>query len=125
MAVKGCNWRSADNKRKPGAEKLRQYLVGEVVGDTHIPMLYFLDCCEDSIRTIPTLQHDEKDAEDVDTEAEDHAYDETRYAAMSRPWQPRHAALPASNLPKLPQQMTIAQIIAKRTAERKQRENRW
>lgn len=125
MAVKGCNWRSADNKRKPGAEKLRQYLVGEVTGDTHIPMLYFLDCCEDSIRTIPTLQHDEKDAEDVDTEAEDHAYDETRYAVMSRPWQPRHAAAPASNLPKLPQQMTIAQIIAKRTAERKQRENRW
>ena len=118
MAIHGCNWRAADNKRKPGAEKLRQYLVGE----DGVPMLYFLDCCEDSIRTIPTLQHDDKDPEDVDTEAEDHAYDETRYAVMSRPWQPRQAAPAASNLPKLPQQMTITEIIARRTLKRKQRE---
>lgn len=121
MAIKGCNWRSADNKRKAGAEKLRQYLVGE----DGVPMLYFLDCCEDSIRTIPVLQHDEGDAEDVDTEAEDHSYDETRYAAMSRPWQPRFASSAVSHLPKLPQQMTISEVIAKRTAARKARENRF
>jgi len=84
MAVKGCNWRRADNKRKPGWEQLRYRLVGE--GGT--PMIYFLDQCEDSIRTIPLLQHDEVDAEDVDTEGEDHAGDETRYACMSRPWVP-------------------------------------
>jgi len=84
MAVKGCMWRMADNKRVPGWQALRSRLVGE----GGIPMLYFLDCCEDSIRTIPLLQHDETNSEDVDTEGEDHPGDETRYACMSRPWIP-------------------------------------
>lgn len=121
MAVKGCSWRSADNKRKPGAEELRRRLVG----NNGVPMLYFLDCCEDSIRTLPVLQHDEKDPEDVDTEAEDHAYDEIRYAVMSRPWQPRHSADEGLRLPKNPQDMTIDEIIARRTAARKARENSY
>lgn len=109
MAIHRCMWRRADNKRKAGAEALRQRLVGE----DGRPMLYFLDCCEDSIRTIPVLQHDETDPEDVDTDAEDHAYDETRYAVMSRPWLPRPATLTASGLPKLPNQMTIRELIRK------------
>ena len=50
------------------------------------PMIYFFDTCTASIRTIPVLQHDAKRPEDVDTESEDHAADETRYACMSRPW---------------------------------------
>jgi hypothetical protein len=32
------------------------------------------------------LQHDAANAEDVDTDGEDHAPDETRYACMARPW---------------------------------------
>lgn len=84
MSVAGCMWRSADNKRVPGWQALRSRLAGE---GGH-PMLYFLDSCEDSIRTIPLLQHDETNPEDVDTEGEDHAGDETRYAVMSRPWLP-------------------------------------
>jgi hypothetical protein len=32
------------------------------------------------------LQHDDARPEDVDTDAEDHAADEVRYAVMSRPW---------------------------------------
>jgi hypothetical protein len=107
MAIHRCSWRRADNKRKAGAEQLRQRLVGE----NGLPLLYFLDCCEDSIRTIPTLQHDDTDPEDVDTEAEDHAYDETRYGVMSRPWIPRRPAPTGSGLPKLPHEMTITQLI--------------
>jgi len=38
------------------------------------------------IRTVPVLQHDQSRVEDLDTEAEDPAADETRYACMSRPW---------------------------------------
>ena len=49
-------------------------------------MIYFFDTCRDLIRTLPALQHDETRAEDVDTEAEDHAPDECRYACMSRPY---------------------------------------
>ena len=109
MALHRCMWRRADNKRKAGAEQMRQRLVG-VAGR---PMLYFLDCCEDSIRTIPTLQHDDHDPEDVDTEAEDHAYDETRYACMSRPWIPALKPLAGNGLPKLPNEMTIDELIEK------------
>lgn len=109
MIVKGVNWRRADNKRKAGAEAVRQRLVG-IDGR---PALYFLDCCEDTIRTLPVLQHDETDPEDVDTEAEDHAYDETRYACMSRPWLPATAAPKGSGLPKLPSETTINELIEK------------
>lgn len=109
MSLHRCTWRRADNKRKTGAEEMRRRLVG-VDGR---PLLYFLDACEDTIRTLPTLQHDDKDPEDVDTEAEDHAYDETRYACMSRPWIPRPATPAGSGLPKLPSETTISELIAK------------
>lgn len=118
MVIKGCSWRRADNKRKAGAERLRQYLVGE----NGRPLLYFLDCCEDTIRTLPVLQHDDKDPEDVDTEAEDHAYDETRYAAMSRPPIGRGAPLGNFPLPKSARDYTIDQLIARATAKRKRLE---
>ena len=119
MAVNGVTWRRADNKRKVGAEQLRQRLVGQ----EGRPMLYFLDNCEDSIRTIPTLQHDEKDPEDVDTEAEDHAYDETRYAVMSRPWLPRTLPVAGNGLPKLPGQYTINELVEKLRQARIARES--
>ena len=37
------------------------------------------------IRTVPVLQHDPERLEDLDTNAEDHIADETRYACLSRP----------------------------------------
>lgn len=107
MAVKGVTFRRADNKRKTGWDQLRKYLVG----DAGVPMLYFLETCEDTIRTIPTLQHDDRDMEDVDTEAEDHAGDETRYAVLSRPWMPRsEEALGHFIRPKTPAQTTIGEL---------------
>jgi hypothetical protein len=82
--------RRADNTRvgprgaMGGWDQLRARLKGE----DGKPMIYFFDTCRDSIRTIPALPHDDKRPEDVDTDAEDHAPDETRYACMSRPWVP-------------------------------------
>ena len=113
MAIHKVSWRRADNKRKAGWEQLRQRLVGD-----GLPLLYFCDCCEDTIRTLPTLQHDESDPEDLDTEAEDHAADETRYAVMSRPWVPRVAVSTVPRLPLLPQEMTINQLIDRRRQAR-------
>jgi hypothetical protein len=81
-------------------------------------MLYFCDCCEDTIRTLPTLQHDETDPEDLDTEAEDHAADETRYAVMSRPWVPKAAPVAGSGLPKLPGQYTINELVERQRQRR-------
>jgi hypothetical protein len=46
------------------------------------------ETCRDFIRTVPSLPHDDKRPEDIDTDAEDHVADEARYACMSRPWIP-------------------------------------
>lgn len=115
MAIKGVSWNNADNKRIPGAEMMHSKLKGE----NGVPLLYFLECCEDTIRTIPFLEHDEKNPEDINTEMEDHAYDETRYAVMSRPWNPRATVPVGMAYPKLPSELTINELIAKRTQARR------
>jgi hypothetical protein len=84
----GVFFREADNKRVAtvgalgGWDQLRSRLKGE----EGRPMLYFFSTCVHTIRTLPALQHDSSKAEDVDSDGEDHAPDETRYACMSRPW---------------------------------------
>ena len=114
MVVVGCSWKRADNKRKAGWEALHQRLLGK----EGKPMLYFLENCEDTIRTLPVLQHDESDPEDLDSEAEDHAADELRYAIMSRPWLTRGDVLPVLAFPKLPSEMTISELVANKTKKR-------
>lgn len=80
-------WRPADNKRVAGRgriggwDQMRQRMIG-----VDKPMIYCFKTCYDSIRTIPVLQHDENKPEDLNTDGEDHAADEWRYACMSRPW---------------------------------------
>lgn len=88
MIRHGVTFRRADNKRvaRDGAMGGWDQMRARLVGEDGRPMLYFFDTCRDSIRTIPALQHDENRPEDVDTESEDHAADETRYACMSRPY---------------------------------------
>lgn len=117
MAINRCQWRAADNKRVAGWEQLRYRLVGE----NGRPLLYFLDICEDSIRTIPTLQHDEVRVEDLDTEGEDHAADETRYAVMSRPWVPRVS--PAQHLPRDVTEFTFNDLVKRMKDKRLSQES--
>ena len=89
----GVTWRPADNKRVAahgamgGWDQMRQRFKGDENGN---PMLVFFSICAHSIRTIPALQHDANRPEDIDTESEDHAADETRYACMSRPYVTRN-----------------------------------
>ncbi len=79
----------ADNKRVArrgalgGWDQVRERLDGDEDGK---PMMVLFETCVDSIRTLPALQHDELRPEDVDTDSEDHAADEIRYACMSRPY---------------------------------------
>jgi hypothetical protein len=123
MAVKRVSWLAADRRRKVGWDQLRQLLLGE----DGLPLLYFVESCEHTIRTLPTVQHDEHDPEDVDTDGEDHAADETRYAAMSRPLL-KKATLDQSNViryPKLPSEMTINQLMKRRGDERRARESEF
>jgi len=80
MATKGVIWRRGDNDRKSGWDSVRNLLRG----DGTVPMFYVTANCRDFIRTFPVLGRDEGDWEDVDTDQEDHAADEARYAVMSR-----------------------------------------
>lgn len=84
----GVIFRRADNKRVAQAGALGGWdqLRARLKGEEGRPMLYFFSTCVHTIRTLPALQHDPQRAEDVDTDGEDHAPDETRYACMSRPW---------------------------------------
>jgi len=65
-----------------GWDQVRQRLKGDAEGRA---MLLTFSTCIDFIRTLPALQHDSGRPEDVDTDGEDHAPDEARYACMSRP----------------------------------------
>jgi hypothetical protein len=66
-----------------GWDQMRGRFVGD---DDGLPMIVTFSTCVDSIRTIPALQHDPLKPEDLDSDMEDHAGDEWRYACMSRPW---------------------------------------
>jgi len=78
----GIRFKKADKAREAGWQQVR----GRLSGDDDKPMLYVTQDCRDTIRTLPTLQHDSHKVEDIDTDSEDHAPDEIRYACMARPW---------------------------------------
>jgi hypothetical protein len=88
---KGPSFSPADNTRvgKLGAitgwNAVRARLKGGVDG---VPMLYIFSTCPALISSLPLLQHDLNRPEDLDTEAEDHAADDLRYACLARPWLP-------------------------------------
>jgi len=88
FAVNGVPCLRADNTRvaqagaMSGWNNVRQRLAGH----DDRPMLYVFDTCAHLIRTLPAMQHDRDRAEDIDTDSEDHAVDELRYACASRPW---------------------------------------
>ncbi len=66
--------------------KIRQFHERlKVPKDGTLPMMMIFDTCKQFIRTIPLLQQDEHNCEDVDTKMEDHIYDEASHIAMARP----------------------------------------
>lgn len=54
-------------------------------GNARMPMLLVADECDQFFRTVPTLVNDKINVEDVDTDGEDHAYDEIALMCMARP----------------------------------------
>jgi hypothetical protein len=55
-------------------------------------MLYVFNTCPNWIRTMSTLPYSQKKPEDVDSDAEDHDYDATRYFLMDHPVTPTKRA---------------------------------
>lgn len=112
MIIEGCNWLRGDNARQAGWERLRNMLGAEE------PMLYVHESCEHLLRTLPFMQHSDKNPEDLDTDGEDHAVDELRYACMSRAHVKDLPLAQVMTYPKTPQQMTVGEIIERHRLSR-------
>jgi len=68
------------------ALKIRQFhLRLEVPKDGTMPMMMIYNTCEQFIRCLPNIVIDKNKIEDVDTDSEDHIYDEAAHICMARP----------------------------------------
>ena len=89
----GVTWTVAN--KNPGSRKNGWELIRERLGDVkraaiartplEKPGLFVFEDCTDFIRTVPMLPRDEKKPDDIDTNAEDHIGDETRYRILAGP----------------------------------------
>ena len=75
-----------DHARMDGKMQVHHRLAFD---DGGLPMLYVFSTCRHFIRTVPSLVYSPRDVEDVDTDGEDHIYDELRYVCMQNPIAPR------------------------------------
>jgi len=79
---RGVVFNKGDNTRMAGKMEVHERLRFD---DQGRPKMYVFSNCKEWIRTVPTLPYDDKKTEDVDSEAEDHCYDATRYFFMDHP----------------------------------------
>lgn len=105
MAAEKVFFLKADNDRLQGKMQVHKRLrreeeidkeTGEVTSD-HAMLRVFNDH-KHFWRTMMSLQEDPRNPEDVDTDQEDHIYDELRYMCMARPIRPKkvHTIPPGS-----------------------------
>lgn len=86
MLANGVRWTQADKSpgsRKNGWERLREMFAAASEDRPEEPGLWVFDSCRQFIRILPMLPRDEKKPDDVDTKAEDHIGDETRYRVLA------------------------------------------
>jgi hypothetical protein len=86
MNAEGCRFRPSD--RSPGSRisgkiEIHKRLV--VDEDSDEPGIRIFENCPNLIRQLTSLPLDKNNPEDVDTKAEDHAYDALRYLVSARP----------------------------------------
>ena len=79
-----------DHKRIPGKMQFHYRFAFDKDGDC---MFQVFNTCKNFIRTIPNLVYSSKHFEDIDTDMEDHIYDECRYVLMEHPIAPRQNML--------------------------------
>ena len=91
MIRNGCRWRPSDRSPKSRINGKLEIHKRLMITDKE-PGIRVFKTCKNLVRTLSTLPLDKNNQEDVDTHAEDHAYDALRYGCMSRPTHPRYAA---------------------------------
>jgi hypothetical protein len=88
MREHGVLWEEADKKpgsRKNGWERIREMFAASACPAPELPGLWVFDTCRQFIRTVPLLPRDDKKPDDIDTSAEDHIGDESRYRVLAVP----------------------------------------
>ena len=84
MESRGVVWTASDKSagsRKIGLELFRQRLQNSKTGEG--PGIFFMSHCRAALETLTTLPRDPDDMDDVDTDAEDHVYDDCRYRILA------------------------------------------
>ena len=71
-----------DHSRIDGKMQVHHRLAFDGQG---FPRLQVFKGCKHFIRTVPALVYDESNVEDIDSDGEDHIYDELRYVCMKNP----------------------------------------
>lgn len=85
----GVLWEEADKRpgsRKQGWDQIRKMLkhAKALDGPREEPGIFVMERCRDFQRTVPVLPRNDRDLDDVDTDAEDHIADEMRYRVRRR-----------------------------------------
>lgn len=81
----GIFFEKGDNARIAGKMQVHSRLAFDKEGR---PMMQIFKNCKQFIATVPFLSYSLTKTEDIDTNGEDHCYDETRYFLMTRPYTP-------------------------------------
>jgi cytochrome b involved in lipid metabolism len=87
--VPGIQWMRSDKaagSRKTGWEKMRKMLRNAHPKEgcaREYPGIFVFNNCTQFIRTVPVLPRSDKDLDDINSEAEDHIADETRYRILA------------------------------------------
>lgn len=82
----GVLFHKGDNTRLAGKMQIHERLRFDHEGK---PGMYIFSTCQDWLRTVPNLPYSMKKPEDVDSDAEDHSYDASRYFLMDHPITPK------------------------------------
>ena len=86
FARAGVYFKKGEHARIDGKMQIHHRLAFDEYGK---PLLYVFNTCRHFIRTVPNLVYDDKNVEDIDTDGEDHIYDELRYMCMNYVISPR------------------------------------
>lgn len=90
MKDEGISWLKSDKgagSRKNGLDLAREMIYNTKHGEG--AGLFFCENCKAAIYLLSTLPRDEDDLDDVDTQSEDHIWDETRYRVLASNYRPR------------------------------------
>lgn len=115
----------ADNDRLQGWQRMHEYLADAPDG---LPYWQIFSTCDNLIRTLPALVHDDYRVEDVSDKCEDHGPESCRYGLMSRPSVVAHLGLaPDDWAQTTAPRGTVEEILQRLKHEREEQEeyNSW